>query len=64
MCAYNTSVKCTCPAPRDVDVDFTDIIVKDVIVAGLSDEDIKRDVLGWTNLDTSNINDTIKFIEN
>ena len=43
--------------------DFTDIIVKDVLVAGLVDEDIKKDVLGWSELDTKDVNETVAFIE-
>ena len=56
-CAYK--VKCGC----DEFVEFTDIIVKDVFVGGLSDDDIKREVLGWTELDTSTIAQTIKYVE-
>ena len=43
--------------------DFTDVIVKDVLVAGLVDEDIKKDVLGWCELDTKDVNETVAFIE-
>ena len=43
--------------------DFTDIIVKDVLVAGLADEDIKREILGWTELDIKDVNSTVAFIE-
>ena len=32
-------------------IDFTDTIVKDVLITGLSDDDIKREVLGWADLD-------------
>ena len=44
-------------------MDFTDLMVKDVLVAGLCDEDIRKDVLGWSELDDKNISETIKFIE-
>ena len=64
VCAYSTTVKCGCPTPRTVTANFTDIIIKDVVVAGLSDEDIRKDVLGWTDLDTATVADTVKFIEN
>ena len=43
--------------------DFTDIVVKDVLVAGLVDEDIKKDVLGWSELDSKDVNETVAFIE-
>ena len=38
-------------------VDFTDMIVKDVLISGLSDDDIRKDVLGWSELDTKNVKD-------
>ena len=43
--------------------DFTDMIVKDVLVAGLIDEDIKKEVLGWSELDRKDVNETVAFIE-
>ena len=59
-CPY--SKKCSLAACTQVN-DFTDIIVKDVLVAGLADEDIKKDVLGWSELDTKDVNETVAFIE-
>jgi len=44
-------------------VDFTDIIVKDVLVTGLADDDIRKELLGWAILDEKDINETISFIE-
>ena len=45
-------------------IDFTDEIVKYVVVAGIADEEIKRDVLGHADLDKRSLNDTISLIEN
>ena len=42
---------------------FTDTIVKDVVVAGLVDDEIKKEVLGWADLDDKNIEETVNFIE-
>ena len=56
----------TCKCPKDgcnQIIDFTDIILKDVMVTGLADEDIRKEVLGWENLDEKNVNETIGFIE-
>ena len=39
-CSYTT--KCSCNST----VNFTDIIVRDVLIAGISDLDIRRDILG------------------
>ena len=44
-------------------IDFTDVMVKDVVVAGLVDEEVKKDVLGWSDLDDKSLEETITFIE-
>ena len=35
--------------------DFTEIIVKYILIAGLVDEDIKKDILGWYEVDTKSV---------
>jgi len=47
-CAY--SVQCTSTTCTQK-VDFTDIIAKDVMISGLVDDEVKREVLGWHDLD-------------
>ena len=42
ICQYTTKRTCTLPQT----VDFTDIIIRDVLLAGIADMDICRDVLG------------------
>eukprot|EP00111_Clytia_hemisphaerica_P011054 TCONS_00032366-protein len=44
-------------------VDFTDIIAKDVLISGLAEDEVKREVLGWPGLDNSSIEETVSFIE-
>ena len=44
-------------------VDFTDTIVKYVLVNGLADAGIYREVLGWKLLDESSLSDALAFIE-
>jgi len=59
-CAY------TMDCPSNVcnqHVNFTDVIVKDVLISGLSDDDIRKDVLGWSELDTKTVKETVTFIE-
>ena len=36
-------------------VDYTSQVIKDVLVAGLSDCEIRRDVLGWQDLDVKKL---------
>ena len=59
-CVYATK----CPIPTcGAAVDFTDIIVKDVIIAGLVDEEIKKKVLGLAPLDEKDVDATVPLIE-
>ena len=53
------SVKC----PHGTAVDYSEEIVKQVVLAGMSDDEIKRKVLGAVGIDEKSLNDTIAFIE-
>ena len=44
-------------------IDFTNVMGKDVLISGLADEDIKRDVLGLPDLDCKSLEDTVSFVE-
>ena len=59
-CSY--LVKCTSGLCSQA-IDFTNIMVKDVVISGLVDDDLKREVLGWPDLDEKSLEDTISFIE-
>ena len=59
-CSY--SVICSSGTCTQV-IDFTDVMVKDVVIAGLVDEEVKKDVLGWTDLDNKSLQETITFIK-
>jgi len=59
-CAY----KIDCPSTTCTQqVNFTDIIAKDVLISGLLDDEIRKDVLGWSELDAKTVKDTITFVE-
>ena len=59
-CMYATK----CPIPTcGAAVEFTDIIVKDLMIAGLVDEDIKKEVLVWAPLDEKDVDATVTLIE-
>ena len=59
-CAY--FIQCTSPTCTQK-VDFTDVIAKDVMIAGISDDDVKREVLGWHDLDNKTTEETVTFFE-
>ena len=44
-------------------VNFTPIVVKYVLVNGLADAEIRREILGWKNLDSATLVETISFLE-
>eukprot|EP00111_Clytia_hemisphaerica_P020937 TCONS_00061733-protein len=56
-CNYKT--RCTC----DNTIDFTDSIIRDVLIAGIEDSDIRREVLGIANILETSINDIIALVE-
>ena len=61
-----TTCSYSCICPKDCSnqvVDFTDIIVKIVLVTRLADDDIRRKMLGRESLDKKDINETNGFIE-
>merc|ERR1712055_206174 len=62
-CEFKT--KCTeeCCREGEKSVDFTNTIVKYVLVNGLADAEIRREVLGWKLLDESSLSDAVAFIE-
>ena len=47
----------------ETEVDFSDRVVKTVMLNGLCDEDVKREVLGDSGLDEKSLEDTVKLVE-
>ena len=56
-CSYTTS--CTCGAS----VDYTDHVIRDVILNGLYDSDIRREVLGIAGILEKPVNEVIALVE-
>ena len=58
------TIKCphSCCADKDP-VDYTSKVVKDILVAGIADTDIRKDVLGHPELDNMLDKDIVKFVE-
>ena len=59
-CAYQK--KCSSQTCATV-IDFTDVLVKDILIAGLVDEDIEKDALGRAKVDIKTVEETISYIE-
>ena len=60
-CAFHTSTKCACGA--EVTADYTTETVKDVLLAGIADLDIRREALSLKEIHKMSINDVISFVE-
>ena len=59
ICKYTT----TCPPDTSIaDIDYTDAILRDVLVRGIADQDIQPDLLGDQNQNMS-LEDMLRFVE-
>ena len=58
-------VKCKQECCKDVDslVDYTANVVKDVLLIGIADEEIRKDILSWEDLDKKSDQEVVDFAE-
>ena len=61
ICSYSMTCKCECGKSNYVD--FREVMIRDVIVAGIYDEDIRRKAMGVKNLCEKPINEIVSFVE-
>jgi len=57
-CSFHTS--CSCGR----NVDYTDNVIRDVLLCGMSDLDIRREMLGTEDILEISVNDVIALVEN
>ena len=62
VCGFRTDVKCSCD--QLVIADYTEEVIRDVILAGVRDTDIRREALSANGLQEGSVNDIIAFVEN
>ena len=60
-CGFVTSVRCQCG--KDIKADYTEEVILDVILSGLSDIDIRREALSNSDIQGKPVNQVISFIE-
>ena len=60
-CGYVTSSRCQCGQSNSVD--YTEHIMRDVLVAGIYDAEIRRDILGIESILDKSINDVVGLVE-
>ena len=61
-CGFRAASECSCG--QLVHVNYTDEAIRDVILAGIRDTDIRREALSTHGLQEGSINDVIAFVEN
>ena len=61
ICDYTTGNTCDCG--NNNTVDFTDIILRDILISGIYDTDIRRKILGLTDVINKPINDIVTLVE-
>ena len=61
ICEYTIDVTCSCT--RINNVNFTDHIMRDVLLAGIYDADIRREMFGIDQLLQKSINEVIAMVE-
>lgn len=62
-CNYSVPCPHACCAANSSTVDYTSRVVKDILIAGIADDDIRRDVLGHPQLDDKCDKDVVTFVE-
>ena len=60
VCHFTKTKQCTCE--REVEVDYSDDIIRDTLIRGLEDDDIRLDVLGQSKQDLT-LDDTLQMVE-
>lgn len=60
-CGFTTTATCICK--RTVSVDYTEETVRDVLLAGISDLDIRREALSAIDIQEMSLNNVISFVE-
>ena len=60
-CGFITAAKCKCG--EQVKADYTEEVIRDVILAGISDFDIRRDALSMPGIQEKSTNDVVSIIE-
>lgn len=61
-CDFNVRCPNECCA-ENPKIDYTLMVVKDILVAGVADSEIRKDVLGWSELDAKTDKELVTFVE-
>ena len=61
ICGFSVKHRCECG--KDADVDYTCEVIKDVILAGISDEAVRTCVLETDDIEDRSLNEIVAFVE-
>ena len=61
-CKYDVNCIHACCAEK-AKIDYTSNVVKDVLIVGIADAEIQKDLLSWEELDSKNDKEVLAFIE-
>ena len=61
-CDFNVKCVHTCCVNRPK-TDYTALVIKDILVSGIADNEIRKDVLGWPELDAKSDKEVFAFVE-
>ena len=62
ICKFEVKCKQACCAASDM-VDYTDMVIKDVLIAGIYDADIRKEILATTDLDKKDDKEVVALVE-
>lgn len=58
------AIKCPHQCCKDAsEVDYTPMVIKDILISGIADNEIRKDVLEWPELDSKSDKDIVGFVE-
>ena len=60
-CAFEISEECSCG--KQVHANYTEAAIRDVLLAGISDSDIRREALSTKGLQNQDVNNIVSFVE-
>ena len=61
VCQFRVKCKQECCKDMDSLVDYTANVVKDVLLIGIADEEIRKDILSWEDLDKKSDQEVVDF---
>ena len=60
-CAFEISEECSCG--KQINANYTEAAIRDVLLAGISDSDIRREALSTEGLQNQDVNSIVSFVE-